>query len=71
MIEAIEFKTKIKNGKIEIPKKYRNKIKNTVKVIVMTESLEKSHDIIDELLSNPIKMDHFSPLTREEIYERN
>jgi len=37
-MEAIEFKSKIKNGIIQIPKKYKQKNKdNTVKVIVITE----------------------------------
>ena len=71
MIEAIEFKTKIKNGKIEIPKRFKNKLGNTVKVIVLSESSQKGHDILDELLNRPLEIENFSPLTRAEIYERN
>jgi len=69
-MEAIEFKTKIKNGAIRIPKKYKQKIGNTVKVILMTEQKAKQADIIDKLLTNPIKLKNFSPFSREEIYER-
>ena len=69
-MEAIEFKSKIKNGIIQIPKKYKQKIGNTVKVIVMTEKKTKQADIIDNLLANPIKLKNFSPFLREEIYER-
>jgi hypothetical protein len=69
-MEAIEFKTKIKNGTIRIPKKYKEKIGNTVKVIIISEQREKQADIIDELLKNPIKLKDFSPYLREEIYER-
>jgi len=70
-MEAIEFRTKIKNGTIKIPKKYKQKIGNTVKVIIIAEQKEKHADIIDELLKNPIKLKDFSPLSREEIYERS
>ena len=69
-MEAIEFKSKIKNGIIQIPKKYKQKMGNTVKVIVITEKKAKQADIIDNLLSNPIKSKDFSPFLREEIYER-
>ena len=69
-MEAIEFRTKIKNGIIQIPKKYKQKIGNTVKVIIMSEQKAKQADIIGELLKNPIKLKDFSPFSREEIYER-
>lgn len=69
-MEAIEFTTKIKNGTIQIPKKYKQRTGNTVKVIIMTEKKAKQADIIDRLLTNPIKLKDFSPFSREEIYER-
>ena len=69
-MEAIEFKSKIKNGIIQIPEKYKQKIGNTVKVILITEKKVKQTDIIDKLLANPIKSKDFSPFSREEIYER-
>ena len=69
-MEAIEFKTKIKNGTIQIPKKYKQKTGNTVKVIIINEPKAKQNDIIDKLLTNPIKLKDFSPFLREEIYER-
>jgi hypothetical protein len=68
-MEAIEFRTKIKNGIIQIPKKYKQKISNPVKVIIISEQKEFKADIIDELLENPIKLKDFSPFSREEIYE--
>ena len=67
---AFEFRTKIKDGIIEIPKTYRNKIKDNVKVIVLTEENKVSINMIDKLLSSPIKAEKFTPLSREEIYER-
>jgi len=69
-MEAIEFKSKIKNGIIQIPEKYKQKIGNTVKVIIITEKKAKQSDIIDKLLANPIKLKDFLPFSREEIYER-
>ena len=69
-MEVIEFKSKIKNGIIQIPEKYKQKIGNTVKVILITEKKAKQTDIIDKLLANPIKSKDFSPFSREEIYER-
>ena len=37
----------------------------------MTEQKERQADIIDKLLTNPIKLEKFSPLLREEVYERD
>jgi hypothetical protein len=68
-MEAIEFRTKIKNGIIQIPKKYKKKIRNSVKVIIISEQKEFKAGIIDELLENPIQLKDFSPFSREEIYE--
>jgi hypothetical protein len=69
-MEAIEFKTKIRNGTIQIPKKFKQRTGNTVKVIIISEQGTKKADIIDKLLANPIKSKDFSPFLREEIYER-
>jgi hypothetical protein len=70
-MEAIEFKTKIKDGAIQIPEKYRQKTGNTVKVIIISDQVSKRFDIIDELLANPIDMKakDFLPFSRDEIYE--
>ena len=70
-MEAIEFKTKIKNGMIHIPRKYIQKIGSSVRVIILSESPQQEDKAIDELLRNPLRLDSFAPLTREEIYERN
>jgi len=69
-MEVIEFKSKIKNGAILIPEKYKQKIGNTVKVIVITEKKKNRSDIIDKLLAKPIKTKNFLPISREEIYKR-
>ncbi len=35
---AIEFNTKINNGKIEIPQKYLNELKKNVRVIILNDT---------------------------------
>ena len=77
-MHAIKFKTKIKNGYIELPKKLKNSLKHKVKVIIIGEdniSYSGKYfgnvNIIDELLKSPIHLKNFIPLTREEIHERN
>ncbi len=70
MMEVIEFKTRIKNGNIIIPEKYKTKTADSVKVIIISEKIIKREDIIDNLLENPIKIHNFSPFSRKEIYDR-
>lgn len=67
----IQFKTKIKNGVITIPKKYQNKFNESVRVILRVESKRNvSINYIDKLMATPIKVKPFHPLTREQIYAR-
>ena len=65
---AVEFQADIKNGTIEIPLEYRNHVKGTVRVIVLSSERLPQADITDRLLAEPLKVDHFRPLFREEIY---
>jgi len=68
---AAEFRTRIKNGIIEVPEVYKKRFKTNVKVIILAdEKAESPSDIIDELLRSPVKMPNFIPLKREEIYDR-
>jgi len=69
---TIEFWTRIKDGLIKIPKEHRKRIKENVRVIIFSEE-ENSADVdfIEKLLKNPIKLQGFTPLSREEIYERS
>ena len=67
-MNAVEFQADIKNGTIEIPAEYRNDVKGTVRVIVLSSEPKQQADIIDRLLAEPLQADHFRPLTREEIY---
>jgi len=67
---AIEFRAKIKNGIIEVPKEYRNRLKDNVKVILLSEEEGITSNMIERLMDSPLKVENFTPLTREEIYER-
>lgn len=70
-MHAFEFQAKPKDGRIEIPIEYQDKISGTVRVIVLSsEKATTKTDIIDRLLEHPIKLENFTPITREEIYER-
>jgi hypothetical protein len=65
---AVEFQTSIKDGTIEIPSEYRDQVKGTVRVIILSTERSRQPNIIDRLLAEPLQVDHFRPLTREEIY---
>ncbi len=68
---AIEFRAQIKDGIIEIPEKYRKKLKFSVKVILLAEDTnDATSDMIESLLESPIKMPDFRPFKREELYDR-
>ncbi len=69
-MEAIEFRTRIKNGSIRIPEKFKQKSGSTVKVIIISEQRTRHSDIINKLLANPMHLKDFSPLLKKEIYER-
>ena len=68
---TIQFKTKIKDGVIQIPRKYRGKFGDQVQVILRAESKKGgSINYLDQLLANPVKVKNFRRLTREQVYAR-
>lgn len=69
-MNAIEFQTKVKDGSITIPEQYRDRIKGNVRVILLSEENAEKFDMIEHLLANPLNVEGFEPLRREEIYER-
>ena len=69
-MHAVEFQAKIKNGMIEIPSQYKDKLKNIVRVIILTDESETTTNLIDQLLASSLKIKNFKPLSRAEIYER-
>ena len=68
---TVQFKSKIKNGVIEIPRKYKGKLRDNVRVILKTETPKvKSKNYLDTLLAHPVKVKKFNIMTREQIYAR-
>ncbi|MBS1790543.1 MAG: hypothetical protein JST85_22675 [Acidobacteria bacterium] len=68
-MQAIEFQTQVKNGNIEIPEELKGKLTGLIRVIVLREEKAERTSIIEQLWANPIKVENFKPLTRDEIYE--
>lgn len=66
---AFEFQTHIKNGIIEVPVEYRDQLPDTVRIIILAPTVQQPQGIIAQLLANPIQDEHFTPLTRDEIYQ--
>ncbi|HDN26053.1 MAG TPA: hypothetical protein ENG03_02950 [Thioploca sp.] len=66
---TIEFESTIENDIIKIPPIHLGQLAGKVKVIIHQEQSEKTTNYIDELLESPLKVENFTPLSREEIYE--
>lgn len=69
-MSAIEFQTDVRDGNITIPEEYRDQLKGSVRVILLTEEGADDFDMVEYLLANPLNIAGFKPLIREEIYER-
>jgi hypothetical protein len=67
---AIEFQTKIRDGMIELPEAYRDRLTGPVRVIILAEESPAGPDMIDQLLTNPLQVEQFTPFQRDLIYER-
>ena len=79
---AIEFQSKIRDGVIEVPAEYRERLRresggDTVRVIVLTGEAAEEHkppdqpDMLYQLLNSPIQAKDFHPFKRDETYERH
>ena len=69
-MRSIEFQTRVENVHIEIPAEFKGQLAGNVHVIVREERKPTKPDFLDQLFANPIKLDRFTPLTREELYDR-
>jgi hypothetical protein len=74
---AVEFKARIKDGIIEIPRRLKGTISDTVKVILLQEGTAtttakspRTPDMVEKLLAAPLEIRNFHPMTRDEIYAR-
>lgn len=79
-MHVIEFRTKIKDGKIEVPKAYWERLRQEsgdeqVRVILLTSEraeagqVDVETNLIEQLLANPIRIPDFAPLSRDEAHE--
>jgi hypothetical protein len=69
-MQIIEFRAKTKNGIIQIPAEFMGMVAEDVQVILIAQSGKKQLVIIDELMANPLKVDGFKPMTRDEAHAR-
>ncbi|MFM6323919.1 MAG: hypothetical protein ACKPH1_14925 [Microcystis panniformis] len=72
MLNAVEFKTKIKQGIIEIPEEYQQDLTedSEVQVIVIKQNKKISTTgIIAQLTQNPVAVKGIRQLNREEIHQ--
>jgi hypothetical protein len=67
---TIEFQTSVEGGCITIPQEYREKVKGNVRVILLAQGNADQFDIIDYLMANPLSVEGFLPLSREDSHER-
>jgi hypothetical protein len=75
VVHTIEFETRIQNGTIRVPQRYRQSLQeqgadNPVRVIIYLPGQEFGSNYVDWLLTNPIHVEDFDPLDRDEIHER-
>jgi len=70
-MQAVEFRTSVKDGTIQVPEEFRSRIRGPVRVILLTDEPEDTRpNMIDNLLEHPLNIDDFVPLSRNQIYER-
>ena len=69
-MQIIEFRAKTKNGIIQIPAEFMGMVAEDVQVILIPQSGKKQLDIIDELMANPLKVEGFKPMMRDEAHAR-
>ena len=55
-MEAVEFKTKIKNDSIAIPARYRGKFKDSVRVILMADDADLRQRRVESLFATVEKL---------------
>ena len=69
-MSVIEFQTYIDHGIIELPEEYHERVQGHARVIILTDEGGEEKDMVNYLLDHPYPMTAFTPLTRDEMYER-
>jgi hypothetical protein len=80
MSAVVEFQAQVKDGVILIPDQYKgsfNPAKDVQVILIQKngspiepESSAMAGNFLQELLANPVVVENFVPLTRDEIYDR-
>jgi hypothetical protein len=72
-MSTITFKTTVQDGIIKIPDEYQQDLGKTeiVEVTIVSKKKTANTGIIAALIKNPILVENFKPLTREEAHERD
>jgi hypothetical protein len=80
MSAVVEFQAQVKDGMIVIPDQYKSSFNpaKDVQVILIQkggssiapESSGRDGNFLQELLANPVTVENFVPLTRDQIYDR-
>ena len=63
---AIEFQTCVKDGMIQIPQFYQDRVKDMVRVIVLVDAPASIETFIDQLLVQLLQFPDFESLRRDE-----
>ena len=73
-MQAIEFESQLSCGAIPVPESLHLVDGRWVRVLLLLEEMDECpvecHDAIADLLDNPMVLDDFQPLTREQVHER-
>jgi hypothetical protein len=70
-MDRIEFDTTIeREGVIRIPANLTNGLRNGETVHVTLSSGMRRTRLVERMINHPVVVDEFTPLTREEIYDR-
>jgi len=68
---TVQFQAKVKNGVIQIPRKYQGRFGENVRVILKAENHKGATlTYLDSLMANPVKIKNFKSLTRDQIHTR-
>lgn len=75
-MDTIEFLTKIEDGTIRVPERYRRRLHeqvsdSPVRVIIYLSGEQPATDFIGRILANPLRVRDFAPLGRDDTHERS
>lgn len=69
-MRTVEFQTYIDQDMIQLPDELQGRVMGQARVIIVTDEPESDDDLVDFLLDHPLTIGTFTPLTRDELYER-